>query len=63
MTTSTTFADGTCSPAAVATGSAGPLDMAAFQLDITVIEQGDLGGLVRLTDDNCGSTCTACTTG
>lgn len=42
---------------------AGSLDMAAFDLDITVIEQGDLGGLVRLTDDGCGSTCGACTTG
>jgi FxLD family lantipeptide len=41
----------------------GYLDMAAFELDITVVEQGDLGGLVRLTDDGCGSTCTACTTG
>jgi FxLD family lantipeptide len=36
---------------------------AAFELDITVVEQGDLGGLLRLTDDGCGSTCTACTTG
>ncbi|MFG3423230.1 FxLD family lanthipeptide [Micromonospora sp. NPDC048063] len=35
----------------------------AFALDVTVIEQGDLGGLVQLTDDGCGSTCTACTTG
>ncbi|MGC4851883.1 FxLD family lanthipeptide [Micromonospora sp. DT4] len=43
------------------TGS-GP-DISPFALDITVIEQGDLGGLVQLTDDNCGSTCTACTTG
>jgi len=41
----------------------GLLDTAAFELDITVIEQADLGGLVRLTDDGCGSTCTACTTG
>ncbi|MBU8857679.1 MULTISPECIES: FxLD family lanthipeptide [unclassified Micromonospora] len=36
---------------------------AAFALDVTVVEQGDLGGLVQLTDDGCGSTCTACTTG
>jgi FxLD family lantipeptide len=42
---------------------AGCLDVAAFELDITVIEQADLGGLVRLTDDGCGSTCGACTTG
>lgn len=41
----------------------GELDTAAFALDITVIEQGDLGGLVRLTDDGCGSTGGACTTG
>jgi FxLD family lantipeptide len=40
-----------------------PLDTAAFTLDITVIEQGDYGGLVRLTEDGCGSTCGACTTG
>jgi FxLD family lantipeptide len=39
------------------------LDAAAFELDITVVEQGDPGGLLRLTDDGCGSTCTACTTG
>jgi FxLD family lantipeptide len=41
----------------------GCLNAAAFELDITVIEQADLGGLVRLTDDGCGSTCGACTTG
>jgi FxLD family lantipeptide len=39
------------------------LSTAAFTLDITVIEQTDLGGLIRLTDDGCGSTCGACTTG
>jgi FxLD family lantipeptide len=45
------------------TQETGSLDTAAFELDITVIEVGDLGGLVRLTDDGCGSTCGACTTG
>ncbi|MDG4803702.1 FxLD family lanthipeptide [Micromonospora sp. WMMD980] len=45
-----------------ATGPMGDLAM-AFALDVSVIEQGDLGGLVQLTDDGCGSTCTACTTG
>jgi FxLD family lantipeptide len=45
------------------TEETGFLGAAAFQLDITVIEQADLGGLVRLTDDGCGSTCGACTTG
>jgi len=42
---------------------AGALDREEFTLDITVVEQADLGGLVRLTDNGCGSTCTACTTG
>lgn len=41
----------------------GPLDPDAFDLDVTLVEQVDLGGLVRLTDDGCGSTCTACTSG
>jgi FxLD family lantipeptide len=49
--------------AAEGTGTASGPDTSAFTLDVSVIEQGDLGGLVRLTDDNCGSTCTACTTG
>jgi FxLD family lantipeptide len=47
----------------LSTQQTGSLDAAAFELDITVIEQADLGGLVRLTDDGCGSTCGACTTG
>lgn len=45
------------------TATGAVLGASAFTLDITVIEQGDLGGLVRLTDDGCGSTCGACTTG
>ncbi|HLL66731.1 MAG TPA: FxLD family lanthipeptide [Micromonosporaceae bacterium] len=45
------------------TEQTGSLTAAEFDLDITVVEQGDLGGLVRLTDDGCGSTCGACTTG
>jgi FxLD family lantipeptide len=34
-----------------------------FALDITTVESVDLAGLVNLTDDGCGSTCGACTTG
>jgi FxLD family lantipeptide len=45
------------------TQQSGPLAAEAFELDVRVIEQVDLGGLVRLTDDGCGSTCGACTTG
>jgi len=45
------------------TPTADALTPSDFELDITLIEQGDLGGLVRLTDDNCGSACGACTTG
>ncbi|MEV4210162.1 FxLD family lanthipeptide [Micromonospora sp. NPDC049662] len=33
-----------------------------FDLDVTFLEVTDLAGLVNLTDDGCGSTCTACTT-
>ncbi|MFE3328995.1 FxLD family lanthipeptide [Streptomyces sp. NPDC059176] len=35
----------------------------AFTLDIELVEVGDPGALKTLTDDNCGSTCGACTTG
>lgn len=34
-----------------------------FVLDVRFIEASDAGGLVNLTDDGCGSTCGACTTG
>ena len=34
-----------------------------FQLDVSLIEVQDAGALVNLTDDGCGSTCGACTTG
>jgi FxLD family lantipeptide len=34
-----------------------------FVLDVRLIEAADAGGLVNLTDDGCGSTCGACTTG
>ncbi|SNT33457.1 FxLD family lanthipeptide [Actinacidiphila glaucinigra] len=34
-----------------------------FDLDITLLEVGDAAGLTNLTDDGCGSTCGACTTG
>ncbi|MET8090790.1 FxLD family lanthipeptide [Micromonospora sp. NPDC005220] len=33
-----------------------------FDLDVSLLEVADLAGLVNLTDDGCGSTCTACTT-
>ncbi|MFJ8194729.1 FxLD family lanthipeptide [Streptomyces sp. NPDC096094] len=33
-----------------------------FDLDVSLIEVADPAGLVNLTDDNCGSTCGACTT-
>ncbi|KDN85872.1 FxLD family lanthipeptide [Kitasatospora sp. NPDC004615] len=34
-----------------------------FDLDVTAIEQSDVASLQVLTDDGCGSTCGACTTG
>ncbi|MFC8876907.1 FxLD family lanthipeptide [Streptomyces ardesiacus] len=33
-----------------------------FDLDVSLLELADPAGLVNLTDDNCGSTCGACTT-
>lgn len=33
-----------------------------FELDVTLVEVGDPAGLISLTDDNCGTTCGACTT-
>ncbi|MFV2104631.1 FxLD family lanthipeptide [Micromonospora sp. LOL_024] len=33
-----------------------------FDLEVSLLEVADLAGLVNLTDDGCGSTCTACTT-
>jgi FxLD family lantipeptide len=34
-----------------------------FDLDVTLLEVTDAAGLVNVTDDGCGSTCGACTTG
>jgi FxLD family lantipeptide len=35
-----------------------------FDLDVRLVEKtDDLAGLIASTDDNCGSTCGACTTG
>ncbi|MEU6233025.1 FxLD family lanthipeptide [Kitasatospora sp. NPDC047058] len=34
-----------------------------FDLDITTVERTDFASLQVLTDDGCGSTCGACTTG
>ncbi|MEU9742216.1 FxLD family lanthipeptide [Micromonospora chersina] len=37
-------------------------DSEEFDLDVRLLEVADVAGLVNLTDDGCGSTCTACTT-
>jgi FxLD family lantipeptide len=34
-----------------------------FVLDVRVLEGRDLAGLINMTNDGCGSTCGACTTG
>lgn len=34
-----------------------------FDLDVTLLEIADTASLVNITNDNCGSTCGACTTG
>lgn len=34
-----------------------------FDLDVRLVEIADPASLVPSTDDNCGSTCGACTTG
>lgn len=34
-----------------------------FELDVTLVEVADPASMVNLTDDGCGSTCGACTTG
>jgi len=36
---------------------------ADFDLDVRLLEVADPAGLVNVTDDGCGSTCGACTTG
>ncbi|WP_411142325.1 FxLD family lanthipeptide [Streptomyces sp. x-80] len=33
-----------------------------FDLDVTLVEVSDTAGLISLTNDNCGTTCGACTT-
>ncbi|MGW1064375.1 FxLD family lanthipeptide [Streptomyces aureus] len=33
-----------------------------FDLDVRLVEIADVVGLINLTDDNCGTTCGACTT-
>ncbi|HXP21111.1 MAG TPA: FxLD family lanthipeptide [Streptosporangiaceae bacterium] len=37
--------------------------MSDFDLDVTLLEIADPASLVNVTNDNCGSTCGACTTG
>jgi FxLD family lantipeptide len=39
-----------------------PATLAEFDLDITLLELTDVASLINSTDDNCGSTCGACTT-
>ena len=34
-----------------------------FELDVTLLEIADTASLVNITNDGCGSTCGACTTG
>ncbi|MFD8780978.1 FxLD family lanthipeptide [Kitasatospora sp. NPDC059599] len=34
-----------------------------FDLDVRTVETADAASLQTLTDDGCGSTCGACTTG
>ncbi|MFJ4868523.1 MULTISPECIES: FxLD family lanthipeptide [unclassified Streptomyces] len=34
-----------------------------FELDVALVEVADPASLTNLTDDGCGSTCGACTTG
>ncbi|AUY48403.1 FxLD family lanthipeptide [Streptomyces sp. CB01881] len=46
------------SPAAPVTGFADE-----FDLDVRTVETADAASLQVLTDDGCGSTCGACTTG
>jgi FxLD family lantipeptide len=55
------------SPNIVRTTSANPVATDAattdgFDLDVTLVEVGDVAGLISLTDDGCGETCGACTT-
>ncbi|WP_406281447.1 FxLD family lanthipeptide [Streptomyces sp. NBC_00209] len=33
-----------------------------FDLNVVLLEVSDAAGLTNLTDDNCGTTCGACTT-
>ncbi|MFE3601282.1 FxLD family lanthipeptide [Streptomyces sp. NPDC059142] len=34
-----------------------------FDLDVSLVEVADSGSLTNVTNDGCGSTCGACTTG
>lgn len=42
--------------------AAGTTASDGFDLDVTLVEVGDVAGLISLTDDGCGETCGACTT-
>jgi FxLD family lantipeptide len=39
-----------------------PAALDEFDLDVTLLEVTDVASLINSTDDNCGSTCGACTT-
>ncbi|MFK0295626.1 FxLD family lanthipeptide [Streptomyces sp. NPDC090442] len=46
--------------------SAAPVDGSDFELDVTIVESGNVfSALTRSTDDNCGSSCSgsACASG
>ena len=53
---------GSADPAAVGTYG-GTAESGEFDLDVHLLEMADPAGLVNVTDDGCGSTCGACTTG
>lgn len=52
-------------PGAAQLGSQSPQSTIpeGFELDASLLEVGDSASLVNITNDGCGSTCGACTTG
>ncbi|MFE6692168.1 FxLD family lanthipeptide [Streptomyces sp. NPDC057743] len=42
--------------------STAPIQSDGFDLNVSLLEVSDAAGLTNLTDDNCGTTCGACTT-
>jgi FxLD family lantipeptide len=55
----------TCTGPAPTESGAIPLSAgdAEFDLDVRLLEVADPAGLINVTDDGCGSTCGACSTG